>query len=66
MQSFSDCKLGWSKKPHWTNDYGSFLTTFSTRVNKAAKPEDRCQNVTGWIFRITRILTDYALNLPRQ
>ena len=35
-------------------------------MNKAAKPEDRCQHVTGWIFRFTRILTDYAQKLSGQ
>jgi hypothetical protein len=25
LQSFSDCRSGWSKEPQWENDYGSFL-----------------------------------------
>jgi hypothetical protein len=28
LQSFSDCRSGWSKEPQWENDYGSFLPCF--------------------------------------
>ena len=28
MQSFSDCKWGWSKELQWTNNCGSFLPCF--------------------------------------
>jgi hypothetical protein len=28
LQSFSDCRLRWSKEPQWENDCGSFLPCF--------------------------------------
>jgi hypothetical protein len=28
LQSFSDCRSGWSKEPQWKIDYGSFLPCF--------------------------------------
>jgi hypothetical protein len=32
LQSFSDCRSGWSKEPQWENNYGFFFAMFSTSL----------------------------------
>ena len=44
LESFSDCRSGWSKGPQWENDYGSFSHSF------------RLENIEPWAIEFSTIL----------
>jgi hypothetical protein len=71
MESFSDCRSGWSKEPQWKND-SVFFTMFSTSESKVTLlsrnvtlklNQSRCFNIHKLSSK-TETLDSVQLNFP--
>jgi hypothetical protein len=52
MQSFSDCRSGWSKEPQWENDCGSFLPCF---LLVPIGLECEIENIVVWLECVLKV-----------